>query len=137
MSATFRTILSSLLTVKAKLKRFLFFSLPRLGREDVLIGAKNARELATRARLRRNVQWMSGVPPLMIPTLIEMDKLMEKVGGALGCSPSPRRKEACRQGEGGRNKRQGGRRHIPVPSSEAAGQGRADFLPISPLLVGA
>ena len=44
-------------------------------------GAKNVRELSVRARLRRNVQWMSGVAPLTLPTLSEMDKLLEKVRG--------------------------------------------------------
>ena len=50
-------------------------------REDINSGAKDAHELYARDRLRRNVQWMSGVVPLAPPTLSEMDKLLEKVHG--------------------------------------------------------
>ena len=52
---------------------------PTAGREDINSGAKDAHELYARDRLRRNVQWMSGVEPLAPPTLSEMDKLLEKV----------------------------------------------------------
>ena len=54
---------------------------PPCGREDIDSGSKDAFELNTRDRLRRNVQWMAGVAPLAPPTLSEMGKLLDKVRG--------------------------------------------------------
>ena len=54
-----------------------------MGQEDINSGSKDALELNARDRLRRNVTWMQGGASLALPTISEIEKLMEKMVGTI------------------------------------------------------